>query len=101
MKYCTHCGNELLDEAAICPKCGCPTNNVHEYAKETNSNGFAIAGFVLSFFGGVLGIIFSAIGLKVSAQKNGAGKGMAIAGLIIGIISFVLYFSLLLTALFS
>jgi len=23
MKYCTHCGNELLDEAAICPKCGC------------------------------------------------------------------------------
>lgn len=23
MKYCTHCGNELLDEAIICPKCGC------------------------------------------------------------------------------
>ena len=24
MKYCSHCGNELLDEAVICPKCGCP-----------------------------------------------------------------------------
>lgn len=24
MKYCTHCGNELLDDAVICPKCGCP-----------------------------------------------------------------------------
>ena len=23
MKYCTHCGNELNDEAVICPKCGC------------------------------------------------------------------------------
>ncbi len=23
MKYCTHCGNELLDEAVICMKCGC------------------------------------------------------------------------------
>ncbi len=25
MKYCVHCGNELLEEAVICPKCGCQT----------------------------------------------------------------------------
>ena len=25
MKYCSKCGNELLDEAVICPKCGCST----------------------------------------------------------------------------
>ena len=24
MKYCTHCGKELSDEAAICIGCGCP-----------------------------------------------------------------------------
>ena len=23
MKYCSHCGRELLDEAVICPSCGC------------------------------------------------------------------------------
>lgn len=23
MKYCTHCGKELLDEAVFCPSCGC------------------------------------------------------------------------------
>lgn len=23
MKFCTHCGNELMDEAILCPKCGC------------------------------------------------------------------------------
>ncbi len=23
MKYCTKCGNELVDEAVVCPKCGC------------------------------------------------------------------------------
>ena len=23
MKYCSHCGAELLDEAIVCPKCGC------------------------------------------------------------------------------
>lgn len=27
MKYCAHCGNELLDEAVICPKCGCRAEN--------------------------------------------------------------------------
>lgn len=24
LKYCSKCGNELMDEAVICPKCGCP-----------------------------------------------------------------------------
>lgn len=23
MKYCEKCGNELFDEAVMCPKCGC------------------------------------------------------------------------------
>ena len=23
MRFCTKCGNELMDEAVICPKCGC------------------------------------------------------------------------------
>lgn len=28
MKYCSKCGNELMDEAVICPKCGCPAGPV-------------------------------------------------------------------------
>ncbi|MFA6874510.1 MAG: zinc-ribbon domain-containing protein [Bacilli bacterium] len=27
MKYCSHCGAELLDDAVVCPKCGCAVNN--------------------------------------------------------------------------
>lgn len=23
MKYCTHCGTQLVDEAIVCPNCGC------------------------------------------------------------------------------
>jgi len=23
MKYCSHCGNEMMDEAVVCVKCGC------------------------------------------------------------------------------
>ena len=26
MKFCTHCGKELLDEAVLCPGCGCAVN---------------------------------------------------------------------------
>ncbi len=27
MKYCAHCGKELLDDAVICMGCGCPAEN--------------------------------------------------------------------------
>ena len=23
MKYCAKCGNELMNDAVVCPKCGC------------------------------------------------------------------------------
>ena len=39
MKYCEKCGNQLLDEAIMCPKCGCavagkqPTKEQNEKSK--------------------------------------------------------------------
>lgn len=61
MKYCSHCGNELLDEAVICPKCGCPCdeNWNKKNSKVINPNasdksrGIAL---ILCVFVGVLGI---------------------------------------------
>lgn len=40
MKYCNKCGNELLDEAVICPKCGCASGNslADEKQKENAKN---------------------------------------------------------------
>ena len=55
------------------------------------TNGMAVTGFVLSFFCGVLGIIFSAIGMaQTSKDPNQGGRGLAIAGLVISIVSMVL-----------
>lgn len=34
MKYCSKCGNELLDEAVICPKCGC---SIDEKSSDKNT----------------------------------------------------------------
>ena len=55
--------------------------------------GMAVAGFVLSFFFVILGIIFSAVGLSQCSQRELRGKGLAIAGLVISIVS--LFFRIL------
>lgn len=36
MKYCTHCGKELLDEAVVCPGCGCATDSNISAENETD-----------------------------------------------------------------
>ena len=64
-------------------------SEIYEYAVQSDKSGWAVAGFVCSLVGlfvpflGILGIIFSAIGLKSSK------RGLAIAGLVIGIVAVV------------
>ena len=59
MKYFVHFGNELLDDAVICPKCGCRVPNIREEKKEESSDtdlliaitkGFMVLGCILSGF---------------------------------------------------
>jgi hypothetical protein len=51
------------------------------------TSGMAIAGFVLSFFCGLLGLIFSILGRNECKRSGGAvgGAGLALAGIIISI----------------
>jgi len=55
--YCNKCGAEIMDEAVICPKCGCPTDTINEKRKQEKSSEmrtltkvFMILGCVLSGF---------------------------------------------------
>ena len=104
MKYCKYCGYELTDDAINCPNCGRTVSNDSKntttvyYVNE--SNGYAIAGFVLSFFIPLLGLIFGALGLSRSKEIGGEGRGFAIGALIIsggyfiaGIISVIIAFA--------
>ena len=65
MKYCSKCGNELLDEAVICPKCGCMIDGaknlkiqkINETAETQNVKKkqiYSIAGIVLYFLAFIL-----------------------------------------------
>lgn len=74
---------------------------------EGGYSGMAIAGFVCSVVGlilfvlwgwpfllGTLGVIFSAIGLSGTRNDGQRGKGLAIAGLIVGILDILLFWIL-------
>jgi peptidyl-prolyl cis-trans isomerase B (cyclophilin B) len=54
------------------------------------TNTMAILGLVFAFIFSPLGIVFSAIGLKQIKERRESGRGLALAGLIISIISIVL-----------
>ncbi|RNI19876.1 DUF4190 domain-containing protein [Flexivirga caeni] len=67
------------------------------------TNGMAIASFVTSLAGifvfcgvsGIVGIILGIIALNRSKERQGAGRGMAIAGIVIGAVQLVLAIGLI------
>ena len=97
-KFCSNGGNELAEEAVICPKCGVSTGQNAVAGNNNNtSNGMATAGFILSFFVPLLGLIFSILGLKKVKETN-TGKGLSTAGIIIS--SIALFITLVVTIIF-
>ena len=60
-----------------------------EDTKPVGANGMAIAGFVCSFFVAILGVIFGIVGLSQIKKTGEGGKGLAIAGIVIGGVSIV------------
>ena len=75
------------------------TQNEDEQRSEKTSKkdgyGFCLAGFILSFFIPILGIIFSAIGLvKVKKAQIETGKRLAVAGIAISIVWTIIVFTI-------
>ena len=59
MKYCSKCGNELHDEAVICPKCGCPVENASSTAK-SNAKASVASASLLNLIAFVINILIFA-----------------------------------------
>lgn len=100
MKYCSHCGAQIDDEAVICIHCGVATPK-HQQNVQCQSHPLAIIGFVLSFFAQIAGLICSIIAFRRCKENpNLEGKSLALAGILISAISlgiaafiFLFYFS--------
>ena len=90
--YCKNCGKEIDDKAYVCIHCGAKQEeDSHQITivppPQKEKNGFAITGFVFSFFSwtvifGILSFIFSLVGCIKSRKPNVGGRGLAIVGLI-------------------
>ena len=107
-KFCTNCGAKLSNGQEFCSSCGnkvsrennVAVNNDTSTSKKT-TNGFSIAGFIVSIVSSILccgsfniiSIVLSIIGL-IKAKDYGSGKGFAIAGIIISVVMLLLWFVL-------
>ena len=97
-KFCKACGKSIPKSAFYCPICNKIADTAPAPYAATESNGMALAGFILSFFVPLLGLIFGIIGLK--RANNGADRrGLAIAAIVISIVSWVLNFILITSAM--
>lgn len=79
MKYCSHCGKELVDEAVICVHCGCAIDgslskkgqtNADQWNTAKNANGAIICAILVP----LLGLIFGIIGVAKCTDPEIKGK---------------------------
>ena len=98
---CPKCNCDTLSEDLYCHNCHTkfvrsypaqpyPTYQTPTPAKKAR-NGMAIAGFILSFFFPLFGLIFGCIG-NSRANNGASGKGLSVAAIIISIVSMICNF---------
>lgn len=91
---CATCGTPLMQMPpgqGYMPPPGQPYVMMAPMVQQRTS-GMAIAGFVLSFLCSILGLIFSILGYNECKSSQGMvkGEGLALAGIIISIVSLAL-----------
>ena len=87
MKYCSHCGAQIDDNAVICVKCGCSVAQNNTNPQDAPNAGFT----VLSFFFPVVGLILWLVWMNTSPLKaKSCGKG-ALIGFISGVVLWLIY----------
>lgn len=76
------------------PQYGGPQSNTYTqnvYVQNPGTNGMAIASFICSFLCSILGIIFGHVALSQINKSGEGGRGLAIAGLILGYLGLIFW----------
>lgn len=87
MKYCSKCGKEIMDEALICPECGCVQESIVQgknasQTKESSNNiGWSILGFLVP----IAGLILYPVWKETSPTKAKAAGVGALIGFVVSI----------------
>ena len=94
MKFCAKCGNEMMDDAVVCVKCGCaveePQQPVACDTVTSKFNGLGLAALICGicaflfnplYLVSIVAIVLGIVGLATARNKS---KTMAIVGLCLG-----------------
>lgn len=88
MKYCSKCGKEIMDDAVICPGCGCSQDNkALQNQADSSSFGWALLGFCIPIVGLILYLVWKE---NTPLKAKSAGKG-ALVSVIISVIFYIIY----------
>ena len=94
--FCSKCGKEINNDSKFCPECGVTISGeiqqpvIIQTTESKETCGLCIAGFIVSFISGTIGLILSILGLKKCKKEKLSGKGLGYAGLTISIIKLVI-----------
>ena len=90
MKYCGKCGKEIMDEAVICPNCGCSTKDETEAVVTVEvpkqAKTASVLGILSILLLAPLGIPAIILANKSKEQTGGVMCKQAKTGLVCGII---------------
>lgn len=101
--FCKTCGREILDNAVVCPYCGCSVEEKLN-KKDKEISVLSLLGFIFSivsllislfFIVNVAGLTLSIIGTIRSKAENQKLRGLGIAGIAISAAGIVLEIILL------
>ena len=94
-----NCGNSIDDKAFVCTHCGVAQSNINEQTAQKPINGLGIAGFVVGLLSlyfslfyciaSIVGVVLSSIGY--AKREKHTLNGLALAGLIINIVTLVIW----------
>ena len=87
MKYCQHCGKEILDEAVICPGCGCSVQGTDNAQAMRVDQSVSVGLVVLAVLIPLFGLIYWPVQSKTRPK---CAQACGIAAIISWAVSFVL-----------
>lgn len=104
MKYCSKCGKEIMDEAVICPGCGCAQENnvqnnvqgnsvpqIKEAFSDIQKEAWSNSGwFLLGFFIPIVGLILYLVWKETSPSKAKAAGYGALIGFVISLFGWLI-----------
>ena len=91
MKFCSKCGKEVMEEAVVCPNCGCALASVaarpNPSDETVNTFGWGALGFCVPIAGLILYLIW-----KDSAPKKSKSAGVgALISVGVSVVFYIIY----------